>query len=78
MLRKPELPDPGDGRYWEIVCDGYGDFYLSLMRGNGVTIMRGDPVPPESAEAERFETEAITMLDTANKRDVFVGTYNVT
>lgn len=77
--RKPNLPDPGHDRWWEITYDE--NFELNLFaEGEGSYCENGVVLATEyiehPAEAYKFEQAAREILARLDKVKAFVGTYN--
>lgn len=82
MSSKPNLPDPGEGRWWDISLDRDKDYILSLRKGYGITVFEDEELASVlvfkyDAKAETFEREAETILRQIDvDRELFVGTYH--
>lgn len=81
--RRPELPDPGEGMWWEIEMDSTGDFALTLYkllpnaaRFDQTSVVAREYVNGKDVTAERLETEASRLLNHYIKSNAFVGEYH--
>ena len=78
---KPNLPDPGAGRYWSIEADSAGYLTLALMTASDdyleddIVLFVSNMMIPTNVTAETFETLAAGILEKETKTNVFVGVY---
>lgn len=80
-FKKPNLPDPGPGRWWEIELDIDGDWRLVLKKDDiaspwnlGVEIT--SELLYDQAVAKDFEYAATNILNRLDKAAAFIGTYH--
>lgn len=83
VYTKPDLPNPGGGRYWTIeAADGYFTLRLMIDRVADyssvlypVELASSGYLNANDVSATSFETIATKLLDTVDKNNAFVGTY---
>lgn len=85
MSRKPDLPDPGEGKWWEITRDVDGDYTIGLYTSEHVggyeqnlIVLTVAYIPSyQRPKAEDFEDLARELLNTYDAdNQFFVGTYH--
>lgn len=83
-VKKPDLPDPGKNRWWEITADKDGDYTLSLYKvysDNPGYEFESDLVAQTFVFAHKatpgvFESEADAILRKVDvEQFTYVGTY---
>ena len=83
MSNELNLPNPGDGRYWDVSVTSGGYFEMTLRSRSGALIGRAY-VPevavdsnghPLEADEKPFLRTAHTLMRTQSAEERFAGTY---
>lgn len=69
-----ELPDPGNGRYWDISTDQSNNYLVTMRTSSGVMVVERT-VFAYGATAQTIVQAAIELMINAANITSFVGTY---
>lgn len=76
---KPNLPDPGENRWWEIRLDGE-EWALLLLKPDpvwqGGIEVAVEIIHDSAASVGAFESRAQRILNRLNRAAAFIGTYH--
>lgn len=68
------LPNPGNGRYWDIGADTFGDFTMTLRDSKGKRLSEGT-VYRDAANQTNFGAMATVLMAEVVDKETFIGQY---
>lgn len=71
---KPNFPNPGNGRYWQVSQDMDGDFILTLRNSGSARIIE-DLIDADYISTKSLEALATTLLTRVSNKELYVGSY---